>query len=113
MSDETEPEKKLMIVFVGQNTLIGESEGVVGGMWLKRPRAIQTGKDPQGRPIIGMSPLVGLPDEVQILDPLLMYEVRDKEMINLYIKSTTNIIPAGDLSGLPPGVLSGGPRGRG
>ncbi len=106
--------EKLMIVFVGTNTLIGEFEmGMsigMGGGQMKKPRAIVSGANPQGQPVIGLQPLIGHPEEIEIILPLLMYELTEKKLINIYIQSTTGIIPA---EGLPPGILMGGRGGQG
>jgi hypothetical protein len=102
--------ENLKIIFIGTNTLIGELENREGDMILKRPRAIATGKNPQGQPVIGFQPLIGLPEEVELISPLLMYDLIDKELINIYIQSVSGIVPA---QGLPEGILMGGKGGRG
>lgn len=89
---------ELKIIFVGSVTLVGEYEGGI----LKKPRALAVGQDPQGRGIIGLQILVGEPESIEILAPALMYDVKDEKVINLYIQSTTTIIPAKDLNNVRP-----------
>jgi len=85
--------ENLKIIFAGNTTLIGRWEE---GAYLRKgtlynPRTIAFGVDPQNRPIIGMQILVGSPDSIEVINPSLMYDVKDEVIVNLYIKSTTNI----------------------
>jgi hypothetical protein len=81
---------ELKIIFVDSVTLVGEYKDNI----LIKPRALTVGQDPQGRGIIGMQLLVGDPESIEVIAPALMYDVKDEKVINLYIQSTTNIIPA-------------------
>ena len=96
--------ENLKIIFAGNTTLIGRwEEGAypLKGI-LHKPRAIAFGTDPQNRPIIGIQILVGDPDRIEVINPILMYDVKDEVIVNLYIKSTTNIDIAKDLSNVRP-----------
>ena len=96
--------ENLKIIFAGNTTLIGRwEEGAypVKGI-LHTPRAIAFGMDPQNRPIIAVQLLVGNPDSVEVLNPSLMYDMKDEVIVNLYIKATTNIDIAKDLSNVRP-----------
>lgn len=95
---------ELKIIFVGSLTLIGEYEDGI----LKKPRALAVGQDPQGRGIIGLQLLVGEPESIEIANPSAMYDVKDEKVINLYIQTTTTIIPAKDLSNVRPIKTGGG-----
>ena len=82
------------VVIAGGVSLIGQLAGDV----LSKPRAIAVGADPQGRMMISLQPLIGDPDSVWITAGSLEYEVKDEKVIDIYIQSTTNIIPARDLT---------------
>ena len=101
----------LKIIFAGQTTLVGEIEMACGTMFLKKPRALALGHNPQGQTVMALQPLIGDPEEVEILAPSLMYDVKDEKVINLYIQATTGIIPAASLSNVIP--IKGGNGGRG
>lgn len=95
---EMNPVMELKIIFVGNLTLIGEYEDGV----LRRPRSLVAGTDPQGRSVIGIQILIGEPESVKILNPFVMYDVKNETIINLYIQATTDIVPAKDLSNVRP-----------
>jgi hypothetical protein len=86
--------ENLKIIFIGATTLIGELENREGEMILKRPRALATGKNPQGQPVIGLQPLIGQPEEVELFNPLLMYDLTEKKLIDIYIQEVSGIVPA-------------------
>ena len=90
----------LKIIFAGNSTLIGRYEEET--RVLHEPRAIIFGQDPQGRSVIGMQILVGNPSSLQILNAVLMYSVEDEAIVNLYIQTTTGIIPTKNLDNLIP-----------
>ena len=91
----------LKIIFVGNNTLIGRFDEET--KILDKPRSIAFGQDPKGRPIIGFQELVGGPKEVKILKGAsLMYDTEDQMLIELYVKATTGIEIAKDLSNVRP-----------
>ena len=95
---QSHPTLVLTIAQVGGMVVIGELDGVT----MKRPRIISLMPSPDGKgTMIGMSPLIGSPEEVDVLDQALRYEVSEKEIVNLYIMSTTNIQIA---SSIPPNV---------
>ena len=95
---------ELKIVFAGNTTLIGRyEEGAYPAKGiLHEPRAIAVGADKQGRTMVGMSNLVGLPTSLEIVSPSIMYDVQDQDIINLYVKTTTNLAFAKDLSNVRP-----------
>ena len=95
---------ELKIIFAGNTTLIGHyEEGAYPSKGtLKEPRSIAFGMDPKGRPIVGMQFLVGLPASVEVVNPSLMYDVKDEEIINLYIKATTGLVTAKNLDNVRP-----------
>jgi len=95
---------ELKIIFAGNTTLIGHYEEGAYPLkgTLKEPRAIAFGQDPQGRPIIGIQILVGNPSSIEIVNPILMYDVKDEVIVNLYIKATTNIDIAKNLDNVRP-----------
>lgn len=88
----------LKIIFTGNATLIGEYKDNI----LTKPRAVAVGTDPHGRGVMTLQMLIGEPDEVTILAPSIIYDVKDEKVINLYIQATTGIIPAKDLSNVRP-----------
>ena len=89
---------ELKIIFAGNNTLVGEYDGKI----LSKPRAIAFGQDPQGRGVIAMQLFIGNPDSIEILNPSLIYDVKDEKIVDLYIQATTTIIPAANLDNLRP-----------
>lgn len=91
---------ELKIIFVGNNTLIGRYEKETET--LHEPRAIAFGTDPQNRPIIGIQILVGNPDSLELLNPSLMYDIKDESITSLYIKATSNIDIVKNLSNIRP-----------
>jgi len=95
---------ELKIIFVGNATLVGEYEDKI----LRKPRAISVGADPHGRTVIGMQLLVGEPESVEIINPSIMFDVKDEKIVNLYIQATTGIVPATNLSNVRP--IKGGPN---
>lgn len=93
------------IILMGGVTLIGvyrEGTGPYNVGIMDKPRAVSLGTDPQGRSVIGLQILLGEPEEVEIIAPSLMYDVKDEKIVNLYIQATTGIIPATDLSNVRP-----------
>lgn len=90
--------EEVKIVIAGGVSLIGQFADQV----LSKPRVITAGTDAQGRGVIGLQLLIGVPESVEIPTPSLVYEVKDEKVIDLYIQATTNIIPARDLTNVRP-----------
>lgn len=97
---EVNPKMELKVLFAGNATLIGEYEAET--KTLKRPRALASGVDSQGRQVVAMQMVIGEPDEIEILNPSLMFDVKDEKVVNLYIQAVTGIVPARDLSNVLP-----------
>jgi hypothetical protein len=96
----------LMIVFTGNNTLIGEFEGDV----MTTPRQIQLLVGPNKQTLLRLDELFGHPKEITIKHFHVCYEVKDEELRKIYLQVTTGI----QLSGtLPPGILMRDQGGRG
>lgn len=65
---------------------------------LNSPKVVQSAKGPDGKPMVGLADLVGVPERIYLTkDPIVMYRVKDKTIIDLYIQATTSITLANKL----------------
>ncbi len=87
--------KSLTIINYHGSNFIGEwqEEAVKGRVRLLEPRIVQGLQGPDGRALIGIGELVGQPPFMSFRDADVGYytPVKSKEIINLYIKTTTGI----------------------
>lgn len=87
----------LKIVLVGSILLIGDVDGDI----TKSPAVVMNIPHPSGKgAMLIMDDLIGKPKEIELLNPIAQYDVQDEEVKNLYIKKTTGIVLANNVSQL-------------
>jgi hypothetical protein len=65
---------------------------------LNSPKVVQSTQQPNQPPMIRLADLIGLPERVYLTkDPILMYKVKDKQILALYVQATTGITLASKL----------------
>jgi hypothetical protein len=99
---EVNPTMELKVIFAGSATIVGELEEIDGKKFLKRPRAIALGVDPQGRQVMALQTFIGEPESIEVIAPSLMYDVKDAKIVDLYIQATTGLSLVKDLSNVRP-----------
>lgn len=79
------------------------------GNIIKKPRAVQILQAQPDQPSqMRFGELIGSPDEMFLeRRAIVAYQVRDKEMINLYMTTTTGLVLASNNTPLPPAGSGG------
>ena len=79
------------------------------GDMIKKPRAVQVLPAQQDQPAqLRFGELIGSPDEIFLeRKPVVAYKVRNKEIINLYVTTTTGLVLTPNNTPLPPAGSGG------
>jgi hypothetical protein len=80
--------QEITIIFIDNNTLLGEYDEET--KVLTKVRSLVSMMD-KGKNIIGLQELIGYPSSVEIKNPTLVYKTSNRDIIDLYIQSTTKL----------------------
>lgn len=81
------------------------------GTIIKKPRAVQVQQGVQGQQAqMRYGELLGSPEEMFLeRKPIMAYKVMDRDMVNLYIQTTTGLVMPGAAPGpTPSSLIQGG-----
>lgn len=89
----------LQVIVAGGGSFMGRYEVSTGILY--NPRAIMiAGTQVPGQTKIALQGLIGNPKEIRVPNPDIVYDVEDMDLLEVYIKSTTGLTLAKDLSSL-------------